>query len=131
MILINDETYAFPSWHGTLLAFAAMLVAFLGNVYGSKALPSWQNAVFTIHIIGYFGYIVPVWVKAPKASHTQVWSDFQNEGGWSSMGLAVLVGQLAGISQFIGVDTVRPINTLFRNAKPLLTSPRPHTCRKK
>ncbi|KAK3671823.1 hypothetical protein LTR78_008368 [Recurvomyces mirabilis] len=105
MILVNDENYAFPSWQGTLLAFAAMIIAYIGNVYGSKVLPYWQNAVFAIHIIAYFGYIVPVWVKAPTATHKQVWADFQNEGGWSSMGLTLLVGQLTGISAQVGIDT--------------------------
>jgi choline transport protein len=34
MILINDENYAFPAWHCTLLACGAMSVAYLGSVYG-------------------------------------------------------------------------------------------------
>lgn len=52
MILIMNENYAFPAWHGTMLAFAACIIAYAGNVYGAKALPYWQNAVFAIHIIG-------------------------------------------------------------------------------
>ena len=74
-------------------------------MYGSKILPYWQNAVFAVHIIAYFGYIVPIWVKAPAATHSQVWAEFQNEGGWSSMGLTLLVGQLTGISAQVGIDT--------------------------
>lgn len=42
---------------------AAMLIAYAANVYGSKILPYWQNAVFAIHILGYFGFLVPVWVS--------------------------------------------------------------------
>ena len=106
MILIGNENYGFPSWQGTLLAIGAMVIAYVGNVYGAKALPYWQNAVFAIHIIGYLGYIVPIWVNAPTASHKQVWGEFQNSGGWSSVGLAVLVGQLSGVSQQVGIDTV-------------------------
>jgi choline transport protein len=54
----------------------------------------------------YFAYIIPVWINSPKASHSEVWTGFANEGGWSSMGLAVLVGQLSGIGMQTGVDTV-------------------------
>jgi len=106
MILINDDSYGFPSWQGSLLAIAAVGVAFVGNVYGSKALPYWQNAVFAVHVLAYFAYIIPVWVNAPQATHKQVWGTFQNSGGWSSIGLSVMVGQLTGISNQIGIDTV-------------------------
>jgi len=34
MIAVNDQSYGFPAWHCTLLAFAAMLIAYVGSVYG-------------------------------------------------------------------------------------------------
>ena len=49
---------------------------------------------------------MPIWVNAPRATHHQVWAEFANDGGWGSIGLAVLVGQLAGIAQQTGIDTV-------------------------
>jgi choline transport protein len=107
IILVNNESYPFPSWQGTLLAIASCVVAYVGNVYGNKILPHWQIAVFAIHVVGFVGYIVPVWLNAPKATHYQVWGEFQNQGEWSSVGLAVLVGQLSGISQQVGIDTVK------------------------
>ena len=76
------------------------------TVYTSKALPYWQNAFFLLHILAYFAYLVPVWVSAPVATHSQVWKKFENEGGWSSLQLAVLVGQLTGIGAQVGIDTV-------------------------
>jgi len=106
IILINNEDYGFPNWQGTLLAVAAMAIAYVGCVYGARTLASWQNAVFTIHVLAYFAYTVPIWVNAPAATHHQVWVEFGNDGGWGSIGLAVMVGQLAGISQQVGIDTV-------------------------
>ena len=106
IILINNENYGFPNYQGTLLAIGAMGFAWLANTYGAKVLPYWQNALFAVHILAYFAYIVPIWVNAPTASHKQVWGEFANDGGWSSMGMAVLVGQLSGIGQQVGVDTV-------------------------
>ncbi|TKA83834.1 hypothetical protein B0A55_00137 [Friedmanniomyces simplex] len=116
MILVNDENYAFPSWQGTFLAFAAMGIAYMGNVYGSRVLQRWQNAVCAIHILGYFGYIIPIWINAPRATHQQVWADWQNEGGWGSLGLAVLVGQLSGISQQTGIDTAAHMSEEVKDA---------------
>lgn len=129
IILINNKDYAFPSWQGTLFAFASMLIAYIGSVYGAKVLPYWQTTVFAVHVLGFLAYIVPIWINAPRASHQQVWADFQNEGGWSSMGLSLMVGQLAGISQQVGIDTVSLAT------QKILTSAlrffRRHTCRKR
>jgi len=48
-----------------------------------------------------------VWVNAPTATHQQVWFNFQNNGGWSSTGLAMLVGQLtAFVSQPEGISHI-------------------------
>lgn len=107
MISINNPDYAFPAWHATLLVICAVLVAFAGNVLGYKVLHMWQNAVFAIHVLAYFALIVPIWVNAPRATHSQVWLEFTNNGGWPSTGFAVLVGQLSGIYQQLGIDTVR------------------------
>jgi choline transport protein len=106
IILINNENYGFPAYQGSLLALAVLAICYLANVYGAKTLPYWQNAVFLLHILAYFAYIVPIWVSAPAATHYQVWGEFQNEGGWSNMALAILVGQLTGISEQVGIDTV-------------------------
>jgi len=132
IILLMDENYAFPAWHGTLLAFAAILVSYVINVYGVRSLAYWQIPVFAIGTMAYFAYIVPVWVSAPRASHTAVWTGFSNTGGWSSMILAVLVGQLSGISMQTGVDTVRSRVVLVKCINYELTKLRRlHTWRKK
>lgn len=131
MILVGNEDYAFPAWHGTMLAIGAMLVSYIANVYGSRALPYWQNAVFAIHVAAYFAYIIPVWVSAPTATHSQVWTEFQNEGGWSNVVLAVLIGQLSGISNQVGIDTVSHLDPFGSNSLTDIRPIRLHTCQKK
>lgn len=106
-----------------------VIIAYGANIYGAKILPYWQNIFFALHILAYFAYIVPIWINAPVASHTAVWSTFQNEGGWSSMGLTILAGQLTGISEQVGIDTT--VSALWiMNPWPELTISRP-TCPKK
>ena len=106
IISINNPDYLFPSWHATLLVIGAVCIAFCGNVFGYKILHMWQNAVFVIHVMAYLGFIIPIWTNAPRATHSQVWSEFTNSGGWPSTSLAVLVGQLSGIYTQLGIDTV-------------------------
>lgn len=100
-----DENYGAPAWHCTLLALGACLIAFCGNTFGARILPYWQNAVFAVHILAFIAFLVPPWISAPRATHSQVWFEFENNGGWSSLSLSILVGSLTGISNQVGVDT--------------------------
>jgi hypothetical protein len=106
IISINNPSYTFPHWHATLLVVGAVGIAYAGNVFGSKILPHWQNAVFAVHIMAYFAFIIPIWVNAPRATSRQVWVEFTISGGWSSSGLAIMIGQLSGMFTQIGIDAV-------------------------
>lgn len=66
--------------------------------------------------MAYLAYIVPIWVNAPRATHAQVWTGFTNEGGWNSMALSVLIGQLTGISQQVGIDTAAHMSEEVQHA---------------
>lgn len=106
IISINNQSYTFPHWHATLLVVGAVGIAYAGNVFGSKILPYWQNAVFVVHLMAYLAFIIPIWVNAPRATSRQVWVEFTVSGGWSSLGLAIMVGQLSGMFTQIGIDSV-------------------------
>lgn len=105
-ISLRDPLYAFPGWHTTLLTILAIVIAYVGSVWGAKYLHLWQNAAFVLHILVYLALIIPIWVNAPRASSSQVWTEFNFSGGWPNMGLAMLVGQQTAIFAQIGVDTV-------------------------
>ena len=109
-----NENYAFPAWQGTLLSFAAILVAYVVTTYGVRVMPYWQVPVFATSLAAHFAYIIPIWVNAPRATHKEIWTGFSNTGGWPDMTLAVLVGQLSGISMQTGVDTVSSSPPLLR-----------------
>ena len=49
--------------------------------------------------------LIPLWVLAPKVPAREVFTSFENFGGWPTMGAACLVGQLAASSAFIGADS--------------------------
>ncbi|OAA47142.1 amino acid permease 2 [Metarhizium rileyi] len=116
IITINDHTYSPANWHGTLLVMAITAIALCGNVYGARLLPYWQNVVFVVHILAYFGFLAPVWVNAPRVESSKVWSGFENSGGWPSLSLAVLIGQMPGITGHVGVDTAAHMSEEVRDA---------------
>jgi len=106
ILIVSNESYVPTAWQSTLLAFAAIIIAYVGTIYGARLLPYWQNALFAVHIMGFIAYIVPIWVSAPTATHKQVWGEFESSGGWSNMGLTVMIGQLTGIANQLGGDAV-------------------------
>lgn len=114
IIVINKPDYSSASWHATLLVIAALIMAFTGSVLGHRALPHWQNAAFAIHVMAYFAIIIPIWVNAPTATSEQVWTGFENTGGWSSLTLAIMIGQLPGTTFQVGIDAVRDLLVQFR-----------------
>ncbi|OAQ62485.2 GABA permease [Pochonia chlamydosporia 170] len=116
VIAVNNPEYDSPLWQGTLLVLPALIMAFLGSVIGHRALPYWQNAAFAVHIIVYFTIIIPVWVNAPMATSSYVWTGFENSGGWPSMTLAILIGQLSGTTFQVGIDAATHMSEEVRNA---------------
>lgn len=125
-ILVNNENYTFPRWQGTLLVIAAILLTVVANVYFTKWLPYTQTAVFVAHFGLYLCLIIPICIFAPKATAHEVFLEFDNLGGWPSMPLAVLAGQLTAISAMTGVDTAAHMSEempskLFYRFKPART----------
>lgn len=113
IILENNPNYMFPAWHGSLLVMANIAVTVTGNIFATKFIPRVQTLFFVFHILAFFGVIIPICVNAPKASASQVFTDFENYGGWSSTGLAVLAGQLSAIYMMCGTDSVRPQHAIL------------------
>lgn len=107
MILVHKPDYSFDDWHTTLLVIACVILTVFANIYYAKILPYWQTPIFVANIIAYFGFLIPVWCNAPKTTSTHVWTKWENSGGWPSLALAILVGQLPAITSQTGIDAVR------------------------
>lgn len=109
IILENNNDYAFPAWHGSLLVMSNIAFTVAANILLTRFIPRVQTAFFVLHILAFFAVLVPICVNAPKASAAEVFgaAGFENLGGWSNMGFAVLAGQLSAIYTMCGTDSVR------------------------
>ncbi|KAI4246429.1 MAG: hypothetical protein L6R42_009911 [Xanthoria sp. 1 TBL-2021] len=56
-----------------------------------------QNTLLGVRIIGWLVIVVTLWALAPRQSASVVFTQFTNEGGWSTMGLSLMVGQISAI----------------------------------
>jgi choline transport protein len=97
LITVNNPNYVPTNWQGTLLVFAMVLVLFIANVWGAKDLPLAQNILLVVHVFGFFAVIIVIWVMSPRNTATVVFTQFANDGGWSTMGLSLMVGQISAI----------------------------------
>ena len=97
LLTVNDPNYTPTNWQGTLLVFAMVLLLFIANIWGAEILPYIITGVLGVHIIGWLVIIITLWVLGPKQSASVVFSQFSNGGGWSTIGLSLMVGQITAI----------------------------------
>lgn len=83
------------------MTMAIVVFSMFFNTVGAKHLPLFESMILFLHIFGFFAVLIPLWVLAPKAPAKQVFTEFSNFGGWSSIGTACLVGQLTATGEYI------------------------------
>ncbi|KAL8845907.1 MAG: hypothetical protein Q9221_008964 [Calogaya cf. arnoldii] len=104
LIVLNNPTYTFERWHGTLLVWAVSSFSVIFNTYLAKRLPAIEGVVLTIHVMGLFAIIVPLWVLSPRATSKDALLVFTNAGGWPSTGLSAMIGLLTPMGSLLGFD---------------------------
>ena len=102
LIVVNDDSYEPQPYQGTLLVFAMVLLLYIVNIWGASWWPKIQNGLMVLHTLGFLVVIIVLWVCAPHQSAKAVFTEFTNEGGWSNLGLSVMVGQITAIYALLG-----------------------------
>lgn len=114
LVVLNNPTYVFERWHGTLLVWAISCICLIFNTSLAKRLPTVESVILTLHMIGLFAIIIPLWIlSSPRASAHQALLTFNNNGGWPSTGLASMIGLLTIIYSNTGFDCAVHMCTFF------------------
>ncbi|KAK4623687.1 hypothetical protein CLAFUW4_05712 [Fulvia fulva] len=98
LAMVNYPDYAAPNWQSTMCVLAVVLISGIFNIFCSKWFPVMNNISMTFHITGFVAVVVVLWVLAPHPPAREVFIGFSDMGGWSSMGLSVMVGQISAIA---------------------------------
>ena len=122
LIVLDDATYVFERWHGTLLVIAIVAFCILFNSFFASKLPAIEGMVLIIHILGFFAVLIPLWVLSPRASASDVFGTITNLGGWSSNGLSFMVGLLTPVYTLLGADSAVHMSEEIKDAS--ITLPR-------
>jgi len=104
LIAVTHDSYEPTHWQGNLFVIAMVGIGLVTNVWGAKQLPLIEAILLVFQISGFLAVLVVLWVMIPKNSASDVFTNFDNCGGWSSMGLSCLVSQVTAIYGLIGSD---------------------------
>ncbi|KAJ4363456.1 hypothetical protein N0V83_009749 [Neocucurbitaria cava] len=97
--------YSPTNWQGTLMVIAVTILVWVSNLWGARMMPMFQNIMLVVHVFGFLTIIIIFWVLSPRASAEVTFTQFTNSGGWSTTGLALMVGQLSAIYACICSDS--------------------------
>lgn len=110
-------------WQGTLLSICALLVVAAANIWATKLLPITQYLLFFLHTVGYVVIMTLFWVMPKKhVPASEVFGKFENAGHWSSIGLALMVGQISAAYALVSSDAAAHLSEEVKDAG--LTVPR-------
>lgn len=104
LIVLNDATYIPQRWHGTLLVIAIVAFCVIFNTFLASKLPMVEGMVLILHVVAFFAVLIPLWTLAPRLPASEVFGTITNLGGWSSNGLAFMVGLLTPVYTLLGAD---------------------------
>lgn len=141
LVVLNNADYVFERWHGTLLVIAIISFAVIFNTFLAHRLPMVEGIILVVHLLGFLAVLIPLWVLAPRGSAEDVFTTFENLGGWATQGTSVMIGMLSSVYALLGADSAvhmckSPFNILEssemltivqlrRFAMHLLSSPEP------
>ncbi|KAF4313593.1 Amino acid/polyamine transporter I [Botryosphaeria dothidea] len=114
--IVAYPDYVSENWHGTLMVIAVAIIVWFFNVYGAHAMPLLQNLMLIVHIFGFLTIIVVLWCLSPRNTAATVFTHFTNDGGWSTMGLSLMVGQISAIYACICSDAAAHMSEEIKDA---------------
>ena len=122
---LNYPAYSPALWQGTLVYWCVMAVAILVNMYASKILPKIESGILVLHIAGFFAILIPLisvsclslellgqaahyrQLSDRKVSAHDVFTVFENGGGWPTTTVSVFVGLLGSVFATYGMSFQR------------------------
>lgn len=104
LIALNVPDYGFEAWHGTLLVFAVSAFNVVFNTFLVKKLPVIEAVVLAIHVAGFVAVLAVLWATGTATGSKEVFTTFNDYGGWGDNGLATLSGMVAVVLPLLGAD---------------------------
>lgn len=116
IVVLANPSYEAVTWHTVLIMWAAAVFSVIVNSTTGRVLAKFEGLVLILHLTGFFGVLIPLVYFAPHNTPAEVFTTFTNNGGWSSQGLAFLVGIPTVASTLTGADCAVHMSEEVRQA---------------
>lgn len=97
LLVVRYPEYNMTGWRGTLMVYAVLLFSVTINTVARSLLPRLEGLILIIHVMGFFGVLIPLVVLSDKISTHDVWTQFNNGGDFPTTGLSTMVGVLMSL----------------------------------
>ncbi|RAO68089.1 uncharacterized protein BHQ10_004101 [Talaromyces amestolkiae] len=122
LAILGNQLYNAQPWQGTLIIWATLSLSLIVNLIGGKLLPRIEVVVLVLHILGFFAIMITLVYMAEPNTAKEVFTTFQNGGGFSTQALSWFVGMTGSAFGFAGGDGV--VHMAEEIAKPERVIPR-------
>ena len=119
IVILAYPEQKFEGWQTALISWAVLALAIVCNTVLFRKLPMIEGLLVTLHFLGFFAFLIVLWVMAPRGNAKNVFTSFQTNG-WSSSGLACLVGFNGALGNVIGADSSVHLAEELQNASWVL-----------
>ena len=102
MITLANPTYEPKPWHAVLLFWSAIGFAVFVNAIIGRLLPKVEGLILVVHILGFFGVILPLIFYGQDQNASEVFGTFLNTGDLPTKGLSFMVGIVGTAFPFLG-----------------------------
>lgn len=116
LVSLQYPEFEVQNWHEAL---TAMLVAILWtaiNAFGASKLATIEAMFATLHVVGFFVVLITLAVTGEKQTGHAVFLEFYDGGGYPTMGLTMMAGQVAAMWNVLGADSVAHISEEVNDA---------------
>lgn len=100
-----SDSYKPRAFHVALLTIAICTFAVVFNVFLARKLPGIEATVFTLYMLAFIAFFIVLFAMGPRSSGKEVFTDFQDNAGWGSIGTACFVGVSGPVITLIGSDS--------------------------
>lgn len=120
LAVLNYPEYAPTRWQGTLIFYAVVAFIVFINTFLARWLPKIEGLILIVHIVGFFGILIPLVYLAPHGSASDVFATFVNGGGWNTNGVSFFVGLITSVFSFLGADSACHMSEEIQNASTVV-----------
>lgn len=113
---VASGAYVPQTYQTVLLTILLCAFAPLLNTLLARRLPGIEGAVFSFYMLAFLAFLIVLLVMGPRSSAKEVFTNFENDFGWSSIGSACFVAINGPVITLLGSDSAVHLAEEMRDA---------------